>query len=116
MKGDKMRECSCCEKEGIHRWGKYWLCDECHKRMLKTHQSKDKVPTINIPEKTAFPFAGGWYTQGKSAIYLVKSPYNLEGVINHEVMHHVLNTFVDPPTSYDYDNIDSYIDPYHDLS
>lgn len=110
-----MERCYCCKNKGIHRWGKYWLCDKCHERHLKTHQSKDEDPTINIPEMTRF-FANGWYTQGEGKIFLSLMDDPVEIVLNHEIMHHVLNIFIDPPTSYDLDNIPEELDPYHGLS
>ena len=112
-----MKVCSCegCRGEGVHRWGKYWLCDECHERFLRKTQSEDKTPTINIPKETG-RFDGGWYTNGEGAIYLIDSSCPPENILNHEFMHHVLNVFVSPQVSYDYDNIAiSVVDPYHDL-
>ena len=119
MKGDKMEECGRCHKKiGTHRWGRWWLCDECHEIYLKERQSNNKDPTINIPppEESYHPFSSGWYRQGTGEIYLVKSPYAVEKTISHEVIHHVLNILISPQTSYDYDNVDDHIDDYHTLS
>ena len=99
--------CYSCNKEGAtHRWGSFWLCDGCHKIAMRTHKTKKDVDIV-IPEHSAFAHGGGCYECGSGKIYLYKSNmgFPIELILHHEIMHHVLNTCIDPPTAYDWDNI-----------
>ena len=44
-------------------------------------------------------------TEVKKGDRVIIRGFPLEVVLHHEIMHHILNVFIDPPTSYDYDNI-----------
>ena len=103
-----IRTCSDCGmKEGTHRWGRWWLCDKCHEERLKTHKTKTGNVDIKIHKKTEFLGGPAYYMQGSGEIYFCGElrGFPLEVVLHHEIMHHILNVFIDPPTSYDYDNI-----------
>ncbi len=100
-----MRTCNnCLEAEGIHPWGRYRLCDECHKLMSETMKSKKEDPDIQV-SPTSNLMSGGYYDHSDSTINLIKTIHKMEHVLSHETMHHVLNRFISPQVSYNYDNI-----------
>lgn len=104
-----MRKCYGCKNKGVHRWGKYWLCDRCHKEAMITHKDKTKNANIKILEKSKFGCGGGYYEWETGEIYICNSDmgFPLEVVLHHEVMHRILNICINPQASYNYDNISS---------
>lgn len=111
-----MRNCnSCFKREGNHRWGKWWLCDECHEKHYEEWKSKEDTPELKISQESKYG-AGGYYRQGTSTIYLVgASRITIEVTLAHEVLHHILNVLIDAPTSFDYDNISGHGKIHKDL-
>ena len=104
-----MKKCYGCESEGLHRWGKYWLCDRCHEEAIITHKTKTETANIRILEKSKFGCGGGYYDWETGEIYICNSDmgFSLEEVLHHENMHYILNVCIDPQTSFNYDNVSS---------
>ena len=109
-----MTKCDKChENEGKHTYGRFKLCDNCRDFVEKEWRSKNKTPEIEIRRETGFNKRGG-YISGEGRIKFSGGGLDeFERVLNHEVMHHVLNFFISTQASFCYDNVCGKVDCYH---
>ena len=105
-----MSECSRCHKsfEELENWGRINLCKRCAKHYQKTLKAKNNNVDVKIEQSEMIMEA--CYDHGEHYIGLKKfrSEHRLFTVLNHEYMHHLLNRFIDPRTSFRYDGVSPY--------
>lgn len=110
-----MKICDRCkEGEGVHTYGRFKLCDDCRDFAEKEWRSEDKTPRVEIGEATSLGSRAEYINGEERIIFYEESANVFERVLNHEVMHHVLNYFVSTQASYCFDNIHTKVDDIHD--
>jgi DNA-directed RNA polymerase subunit RPC12/RpoP len=111
--------CSGCsrkfQKDELEEWGDYLFCKDCICKHLKrgNPQKKDtyeiKFGEINPLMVSGYDMWGSYDVENGDLLLFVATENNIELLINHEFLHHIIHKLIGLKECYQFDKVDHFV-------